>query len=306
MESPNQPCSSSVEQSGSVSRQTQPPRILQMTRFDQVTSFFVAMIVLLSVFVALMFVIWVVDAKQLADKQSRIERSSPSSSPAGYSDDFEPPSREEVQELIEPSLVDALQAISDSVSRVLATYASAQTDSMDSSNGTNSDGMDLREHGPGPADGIDLSKRWEITFNTHGKKDYAAQLDFFAIELAAFGGGINVIETASNLASTPTRKVIEDPGSEDRLYFSWKQTNELARFDQQLLSAAGIRVTGRNLVRFIPTELESQLLELEKQHCEAHGMEFPDSIVRTVFESRQSDGGFAFQVIQQRYRRAAK
>lgn len=156
--------------------------------------------------------------------------------------------------------------------------------------------------GPGNDDVIGRWERWEIRFNVQGRTDYAKQLDFFGIELAAFGGGENVIESASNLASVPTRTVNRDPKSERRLYFSWKRSNPLVEFDRQLLAAAGVTTSGRNVVRLIPQYLEQQLAQLEKQFCEDNGKVFPDDIAKTALESRANGDGFEFKIISQRYR----
>lgn len=162
--------------------------------------------------------------------------------------------------------------------------------------------MWVRTSGPGDRDAVGRWQRWEITFNTIGKQDYATQLDFFKIELAAFGGGINIIKSASHLSTRATRHVNRDPETEKRLYFSWKRTNPLIQFDLRLLAAAGIPTSGRNVIRFIPTDLEHQLARLEKRTCERNGKSFPGDIAKTVFESQARHDAFEFKVVSQRYR----
>ncbi|MEM6469472.1 MAG: hypothetical protein AAF802_07860, partial [Planctomycetota bacterium] len=59
---------------------------------------------------------------------------------------------------------------------------------------------------------------------------------------------------------------------------------------------------GRNIVRFVPADLEQKLATIEREHCLRNGETFPDSIAKTVFESHPTAGGYAFHVIAQRYR----
>ena len=175
-------------------------------------------------------------------------------------------------------------------------------DSVFSSKGTGQRGTPIGIDGTGDSTAVPRWERWEIQFNATGKQDYARQLDFFGIELAVFGGGENTIESASNLASVPTRHINLEPESEKRLYFSWKRFNPLVRFDRQLLSAAGIASSGLIVVRLTPSSLEQQLVQLERQHCQVNGKGFPDAIAKTVFQSQPDGDGFQFEVVSQRYR----
>ena len=68
---------------------------------------------------------------------------------------------------------------------------------------------------------------------------YSQQLDFYKIELGVLGGGIKGVEVANKLSTSPTKRVITDTKSEDRLYFMFNRPTPLQKFDQQLLSKAG-------------------------------------------------------------------
>ena len=107
---------------------------------------------------------------------------------------------------------------------------------------------------------------------------------------------------ASNLSGSPTKKVNNNPESEKRLYFSWKLSNPLLQFDRQLLGAAGIQYAGRNVIRFIPKDLENALAQMEKDYCESKGKNFPGSIAKPVFESSADGSGYQFAIVSQRYR----
>ncbi|MEM6473115.1 MAG: hypothetical protein AAF802_26375 [Planctomycetota bacterium] len=278
---------------------------LKLSRFDSVTSLFLALILFLGAFVFMMFVIWLLSGEPRPLALAPIIENPPGrgENPEGFERDFEPPGAEEVEDLMEPTLADTIEAVTDAVSTVAASLTTANTNQAATTSGTGAG--DSRPPGP-EGEGDDIIgrwERWEITFNAKGRSDYAKQLDFYGIELAAFGGGgANVIEVASNLSTSPKKSVNTDPSSEERLYFSWKLSNPLLRFDQQLLTQARISYAGRNVIRFIPKELENQLAQMEKTYTESKGKEFPGSIAKTVFESTASDKGYEFNIVSQRYR----
>lgn len=277
----------------------------RLSRFDSVTSLFLALILFLGAFVLMMFIIWVLSGEPDPPRIAPIIENPPGrgENPEGFERDFEPPGAEEVEDLMEPTLADTIEAVTDAVSTVAASLTTSQTNAVASTQGTGKG--DSRPPGP-MGEGDDIIgrwERWELTFNAKGKTDYAKQLDFYGIELAAFGGGgANVIEMADNLASSPRRQVNADPKSEKRLYFSWKLSNPLLQFDRQLLGAAGIQVAGRNVVRFIPKNLEDVLANMEKDYADSKGKKFPHSIAKTVFESTADGSGYSFSIVSQRYR----
>ena len=278
---------------------------MKLSRFDAVTSLFLALILFLGAFVFMMFVIWLLSGEPKPAPIEPIIENPPGrgENPEGFERDFEPPGAEEVEDLMEPTLADTIEAVTDAVSSVAASLTTSQTNAVASTQGTGKG--DSRPPGP-PGEGDDIIgrwERWELTFNAKGKSDYAKQLDFYKIDLAAFGGGgANVIEMASNLSSSPKRTVNNKPESEKRLYFSWKLDNPLLQFDRQFLLAAGVRVDGRNVVRFIPKDLENRLAQMEKEYCESKGKTFPKSIAKTIFESAPDGSGYQFAIVSQRYR----
>ena len=279
---------------------------LKLSRFDSITSLFLALILFLGAFVFMMFVVWLLSGEPKPVPLEPIIENPPGrgENPEGFERDFEPPGAEEVEDLMEPTLADTLEAVTDAVSSVAASLTTSNTNATASTQGTGKG----YSRPPGPeGEGDDIIgrwERWELTFNAKGKKDYAKQLDFYKIQLAAFGGGgANVIEMASNLSGSPKTTVNKDPPSEKRLYFSWKLSNPLLQFDRQLLAAAGISYAGRNVIRFIPKDLENRLANMEKEYAEGKGKEFPGSIAKTVFESNADGSGYKFSIISQRYRK---
>ena len=278
----------------------------KLSRFDAVTSLFLSLILFLGVFVLMMFIVWLLSGEpKPAPLEPIIENpAGRGENPEGFERDFEPPGAEEVEELMEPTLADTIEAVTDAVSTVAASLTTADTSAVASTQGTGAG--DSRPPGP-MGEGDDIIgrwERWELTFAAKGKKDYGKQLDFYKIQLAAFGGGgPNQIDMVSNLSTSPRKSVNPKPETEERLYFSWKLSNPLLQFDRQFLGEAGIPYAGRNVIRFIPKELENQLAQIEKEYCESKGKKFPHDIAKTIFESQASGSGYEFQLVSQRYRK---
>lgn len=279
------------------------PIEMKLSRFDAVAAFLSSMAIFLGILVAFMFVVWAALGERDVPSPEPISPQIRAASVSGVENDFEIPGQDEVEDLQTPNLAETLNAISTIPARVANVLAA---DTVVTSGDTGSSVTSLREPGPptqvGGQDKIPRWNRWEIQFRARNVKDYASQLDFFGFELAAFGGELNVIDSVTDLSSRPQRHINRYPESEKRLYFSWKQSNLLQKFDRDLLSKSGVPIAGRSIIRFTPVSLEKTLLELEKDHCQRNGKRFPEQIAKTVFESHAKDDGFEFVVIAQRYR----
>ena len=219
------------------------------------------------------------------------------------SNNVEPPGNEEAESLTDPSLADSLAALTDVASSVEVNTESESADSglgeSGRSNGhTSSAGLGGRLGGS--EDAVARFERWELQFLAKDVKDYAAQLDFYEIELGCVGKA-KLVDYASGF-SGPIQKRAGKGSDEKRLYFMWRQEGPLVAFDRQLLGQAGIETQGRQLLKFIPSSLEDQLARAEMKHAISHGHNKVREIAKTVFESRPTSSGYDFVVIEQRYR----
>ena len=140
---------------------------------------------------------------------------------------------------------------------------------------------------------------------------YARELDFYGIELGAFGGGLAGLDIASKFTAGPEARHIEDPSTERRLYFSWVRPSPLAMYERELLNQAGIVPAGRKMIvtegrqilKFLPIELENHLAMMELEYAQSKGVSSVQAIAKTVFRSEPIDAGFRFRVVAQRYKR---
>lgn len=279
---------------------------LRISRFDIVTSFFMALILFIGTFVLMLFIIWLTSrwsfppapiAPIIEEPAGRGEN------PEGFERDFEPPGAEEVEELMEPTLQDTIEAVTDAVSTVAAALVTSDTQAVATTSGTGAG--DSRPPGP-PGEGADIIprfERWQLNFTARDIRSYATQLDFYKIELGAIGGSIQGVDVANNLAGRASTYRIVDTGAEKRLYFMWNSPSPLMQFDRQLLQQASINLTNRQMLKFIPKDLENQLAQIELQYSASKGYPSVTQIAKTVFESKPDGRGFKFEVISQRYRK---
>ncbi|MEM9367625.1 MAG: hypothetical protein AAGD07_16665 [Planctomycetota bacterium] len=279
---------------------------LRTSRFDIVTSFFMAVILFLGTFVLMMFIVWLTLRMPERVKPIEIIEENPAGradNAEGFERDFEPPGAEEVEELMEPTLEQTLEAVTDAVSSVAATLDTMPTDATASTQGTGKG--DSRPPGP-EGEGEDIIprfERWQLNFNAKGIKDYAKQLDFYKIELGAVGPPVQGVHTAWNLAGSPQSKLNPDSDSEKRLYFMWTTAGPLMQFDRQLLTQARVPLPpSRSMLKFISKDLENQLAVIERDYYQSKGYTSVTQIAKTIFESKSEGGAYQFEVVSQRYR----
>jgi hypothetical protein len=283
---------------------------LRVSAYDQVASLLIALLIVIGFFVALLFIIWLTSRllfTQRAIPVELVEYSGRGHHAAGFERDLEEPGLEELEEMVEPSLEVTLEAVTDLVSSQAAAFDMIESAADATGSGT---GMgDSRPPGPmgeGADDVVPPWERWEIRFATTGVDAYARQLDFFKIELGAAGGGSPVVEYASNLAAARPTVRTGKPEDEDRLYMTYRNMDsQLAAFDRQLLTKAGIRIDRRLVLQFYSKELERQLMTLEASTPAARGRK-PQEYQKTIFGVRPARSGFEFYVVDQFFRQAPR
>ena len=279
---------------------------LRISRFDTLTSFFMALIWFLGIFVLMLFIIWLLSGKpQPRPLKPKIENpAGRGENPEGFERDFEPPGAEEVEELQEPTLADTLEAVTDAVSTVAATLTTADTQQAATTAGTGAG--DSRPPGPEGEgeDIIPMWERWELNFSANNARSYAQQLDYFNIELGAFGGGLQGLDYVNNLAGGPKKRHTDSPSEDKRIYFSWKSQTPFIGYERQFLQRAGVQLPpGRNVVRLIDDQLVATLQQLEADEASKNNRVAPNDIAKTVFESKSDGNGYVFEVVSQRYRK---
>jgi hypothetical protein len=283
---------------------------LRISKFDIVTSFFMALILFIGAFVTMLFIIWLTSRFSFAPRAIEPIIENPAGrgeNPEGFERDFEPPGAEEVEELMEPTLQDTIEAVTDAVSSVAASLVTTDTAATATTSGTGAG--DSRPPGP-EGEGEDIIprfERWQLEFTAKGIKAYAQQLDFHKIELGVVGGSVQGVDIANNLAGSPKSRRNLNPETEKRLYFMWSSPSPLMQYDRQLLQQSGISMAGnRSMMKFVPKDLENELAVIELEYAKTKGHQSVTEIAKTVFENKPEGSGYKFEVISQRYRKNRK
>jgi len=276
------------------------PPITKVSAYDQFSGLLIALLVLVGTSVGVLVVIFFTTRhwESPVSIPVIIEPISGRGDHAfGVEQDLEAPGIEELDRELMPQIEADYEAVTEAI-----TDQQAMLEVIDGTKTTSNQGSgkgDSRPLGPEGigADIIPRWERWQIEFSATDLRRYAEQLDFFQIELGAAGGGIQKIEYASNFSGLPKTR-LGDPGSDERLYFTWK-SGTLRDADLQLLKQSGIASTNRIPIQFYPAETENLLAYVEQQYLDVRPL---SKVKKTVFGIRDAENGFEFYVIRVDFR----
>jgi len=211
----------------------------------------------------------------------------------GESMEMEAPSLEET-DLEQPELTDTLSAVTDAIAAQAALLENpALYAEIRQKGGGSGEGRLAGSGGGRPG----RPRHWEVRFiEGNTLETYARQLDFFRIELAVLMPG-NKVEYAYNLTKAKPDRRTGPADQENRYYLTWRRGG-LQAADRELLSRAGISAGGRLVLKFLPPELEGQLVALER----ARAGDRVDRIRATYFGILPEGQGYRFYVADQTYR----
>ncbi|MFK7734589.1 MAG: hypothetical protein AB8B50_01090 [Pirellulaceae bacterium] len=291
-----------------VTSKAQGAKRLKAQKVDYVASILMATLVVIGMLVLLLFIVWLTQTFTWKAQTITVlpeNAAGRGDHAAGFERDIEPPGAEEVEELTEPTLEETLEAVTEAATSVAASLDAINSDSSSTTSG-NGRG-DSRPPGPlGEGDDVvPRHERWELKFQSKGLQPYATQLEFYKIELGCVGNGVATVDYAFQLGTAPQKRSgsSAEENKRGRLFFMWREENKLKQFDRQLLQRAGVPTQSRQILKFLPKNLEDSLYITEMTFAASKGHESVTEIAKTVFESRaKSSGGYEFVVIDQRYR----
>lgn len=280
------------------------PPALRVSKFDQVASLFVASFSMIGGAVLILFIIWLTTVltwttppppMQLLNYEGRGDH------PEGFEYDDEPPGLEELPEVAEPTLAASLEAVTDALSTQAASFDVTSTNLAVSSGGT---GMgDKRQPGPlGMGEKlVHPSDRWEMRFNSTSLQVYSQQLDFFGIQLCAYGGGVQTIDYVSKVSQgSPTVvKLTEPPKGDQGVFFTWRG-GQLLNYDKQLLAKAGITLQGRVLTQYYPVELRGRMEQMEADFSKKE----PITWLKTIWVVEKQGNRWEMKILDMYFRPA--
>lgn len=160
-------------------------------------------------------------------------------------------------------------------------------------------GTGRRGYGVGPGkSGLPREQRWYIRFADQVSLDeYARQLDFFGIELAALLPEGKIVYLSNLSEPQPQVRHATSGKDEQRLYMTW-QGGDRRVADLQLFKKAGVEVPlGSVIFHFYPPRTEAQLARLEREYQNRPA----NQIRRTYFTVEREGRGYRFVVLRQTY-----
>ena len=154
--------------------------------------------------------------------------------------------------------------------------------------------------GKGTKGGVSREIRWQVKFADRVTlEEYAAQLDFFGIELGALMPDGKLILVSKLSEARPTTKTVTSGADEKRLYFTWRGGLRKAG-DLEIFQKAGVNASNAVMIlHFYPPVTENVLANIEIQYKNRK----PIEIKRTYFVVRRAKDGYEFAVSSQTYLR---
>lgn len=271
--------------------------LLRVTRYENVASLVIALLILVGMAVLIMFLLWLRSTILAAQVAVPVQLEQIGEG-GGLGDSMEFEDVEEVgleTELEDPELMETLPTISDAV----ATKAAILEDpSLFDAEKTGRGGPKGDGRAPGSGGGRPgRPRRWEIVFDRGNTVEtYARQLDFFRIWLGvpmADGRVVFAYNLAKDRPDTATKTYEE----EKRMYLTWLGQG-MQEADRELLAKADIDPGNRPILKFIEDEVAADLQTKEKAKA---GPDKVDKVRATRFGVRAAGRGYEFYVIDQSY-----
>lgn len=272
-------------------------RILRTSRYDQVSSMLLALLILIGAVVFLLFVAWLTSRIFVSQTAVPVELADfqGDDGPVGGGQQMDPPDPEDVPEIEEePEITEQVDALSDIVQKKMLELDDpnlVKRDSQDTGFGDGRGGG--RGSGVGPGKGGKL-RRWIVRFPKGTLDSYARQLQYFGIELGTILPDGRVAY-AFNLDKPKPDSRIEPAEAEKRYHLLWRN-GDLEKADRELLARAGIQTGEKSIVlKFLPLKVEQRLVEKERARAGAD----VKSIRSTEFGVQPTSEGYDFFIIKQ-------
>lgn len=278
---------------------TRPTYVVEtnVSGYDRLNGFLIAMIILVGFMVTVLFLLWFTSvfdfSKRVPVQLTNLEPVG-NEKPLGFEDDLYEPGVEEFPEVETPQLKDALEAVTQAVSSVSASLEKRDGDAAEQGKGG---GYGAREGGPGNGTGNVLPeyKRWQVEYENSDIRVYARQLGFFGISIGCVNKTANDIILVENLGDSPTTKLSDRTAQNETLRFGHTKKRML-RWDEKLAKDAGVGdISDRILTQFYPNKTRILLRNTEQAYLQSAGKTLED-VRQTIFKVEAVGAGFEYKV----------
>lgn len=284
-----------------------PQPVMKTTRYERVSSWLLSVITALIVAVIALYIIWMglwpdppqktvpVEIVELPGgsedgtpgEELRVDSPLPEiPDPSPTEESTEEPS--EIEETL-----DQVMDLSDDATNLAEQQFELQAETTGQAGSSQGTGRKGLGSGPGRS-GFPREQRWFVSFADQSSlKEYARQLDFFGIELAALTADGKIVYL-SNLSKSVTKRTADSGKGETRLFMTW-QGGSRRLADIELLKANGIDTSNVTIMQFYPKETEAMMVKLELEYANRK----TDEIRRTYFTIESEGTGYRFRVARQ-------
>jgi len=290
---------------------------LQVSSYDKVSGWIVALLVVAGVTVGALFLVYITSHFVIGQFATPVTPVATGGGGVGgtgplTSAELDPPEATDTSAFDEPLIQETLTAVTSAVTARTAILVDDQLEQLEKStkHGDNrSPGAGGGRGGGigggigagfGPGRGGKAEPRREIRYEPSSLLEYSQWLDFFKIELGILNQEENKVYYAKNLSQQKPEVYTGEPGKEQRL-FMHPTDSEFVALNRQLATKAGIAGKGEIILHFYPLEAQAVLNGLEQAQAKASNRGF-DQIRGTVFRVTRTGTKFEFSVIEQTYR----
>lgn len=286
---------------------TSAPPVMKVTRYDQVSTFMMALVFGLVIAAFWLGVIYftnrVVDSGDAVpveifeiggEQGDSLDETLKVESPEDVTDD---PSLADIEDEVQvEDTIENVIELAETASQQVEQQYEVATDSAGKPGSATGTGQRAFGSGPGTGNAHPPGARWFIRWSDQGSIDsYARQLDQFGIQLGVMlpGGEIVICTNLATAKPTVNRHKGKNP-RKGWMYFTWAGGGRKVS-DQKLLKKAGVDVGQGVILHFYPKQTEIKLLTLEKQY---QNRDVKD-IRRTYFVVRRAGSQYEFIVARQ-------
>ncbi len=274
----------------------------RVSSYDKLNAILLSLLMLFGLFVALLFFMWLssnaANELPVASEENFLIGDPGEEAPEGIGNDLEEPGVEEFPEVETPQLADALLAVTNSISTILARNEMRDGNAAQMGRGT---GLGTLGGGGGGGHG---RPSWNVEFEAKDRNSYYQQLSFFKIEIGAIHKlNNNVYRLADPAGAAALRTSDRSTEKTNKTVLFSHRIRRLEEWDKDLLRKADLQ----NLDDFIlgqvyPQPLINQLRGVETAYAKSKGHEVAE-VRATTFKVVPGGAGYQLEVTEQTYRR---
>ncbi|MEX0728901.1 MAG: hypothetical protein WD065_21685 [Planctomycetaceae bacterium] len=289
-----------------------PAPVLKVTRYDLFSSQMMAIVVFLGFGVAVLGAYWFVN-RLPAPRQAvpvemvelpggvedgAIDETLQVDSPEPETDDPSMAEVEAEETQIQETLENVIDVADEATNQAVQQF---QQDTLNAGKVGSASGTGRRALGAGPGKaGFGREERWFVRWGDRDALEtYAAQLDFFGIELGILQNDGRIVYLSRLSDDNPQARVVNSGKEEKRLFMTW-QGGDRKKADVLLIEKArkaGVQVGDGLIFHFYSHETEAMLADLERKYRNKR----PEQIRRTYFGVRGNRNDFEFYVSRQTF-----